>query len=357
MSAIDDTHPDLTHVASEVEILSDTRYRFRGELRDTQAAGLVPLSETGRPVHLEGGKSRLLAFIESELYQRLYRRPADGVGRSVVSGGADHAFIESLSEANTGSGTWQPGWRFAGLAPDGLLGVAKDVTCWVPASDVRPPEGGLRPGAACRVRVPKEVRHLVLGYYLAIGDAEPRLEDGDEAGTVRLYWSLTPAAAPRYLRRLTTIFNEREIPFRSKVVAHSALYQNADAGVLYLAKEDFARSVRPLRRLHRDLARGLRDTVPLFTKRLAAGLGLAEDPLDGSSFGQSRCRIAAQGLWADYFADHHHLADQHRLADHLAGGRSAEDRLRALATAFQGSGLDPARPYLRPHSEDIYAFS
>jgi hypothetical protein len=344
MSALD-VHADLKHVASEVEILSDTRYRFRGELRDTQAAGLVPLSETGRPVHLEGGKPRLLAFVESELYQRLYRRPADGVGRSVVSGGADHAFIESLSEANTGSGTWQPGWRFAGVAPDGLLGVAKDVTCWVPPSDVRPPEGGLRPGALCRVRVPKEVRHLVLGYYLAIGDAESPIEEGDEAGTVRLYWSLTPAAAPRYLRRLTTLFNEREIPFRSKVVAHSALYQNADAGVLYLAKEDFARSVRPLRRLHRELARELREAVPLFTKRLAAGLGLAEDPLDGSSFGQSRCRIAAQGLWADH------------LADHLAGGRSAEDRLHALATAFQGSGLDPARPYLRAHSEDIYAFS
>jgi hypothetical protein len=340
MSAMD-VHADLTHVASEVEILSDTRYRFRGELRDTQAAGLVPLSETGRPVHLESGKPRLLAFVESELYQRLYRRPADGIGRSVVAGGADHAFIESLSAANAGSGTWQPGWRFAGVAPDGLIGVAKDVTCWVPPADVRPPAGGLRPGASCRVRVPKEVRHLLLGYYLAIGDAEPRADGADEAGAVRLYWSLTPAAAPRYLRRLTTLFNEREIPFRSKVVAHSALYQNADAGVLYLAKEDFARSVRPLRRLHRELARELRDTVPLFTKRLAPGLGLAEDPLDGSSFGQSRCRITAQGLWAD----------------HLAGRRSAGERLQAIAAAFQGSGLDPARPYLRAHSEDIYALS
>jgi hypothetical protein len=340
MSAME-LHEDLKRVASEVEILSESHYRFCGEVRDTQAPGLVPLSEIGRPVDLEAGRTRLLAFVESELYQRLYRRPADGIGRSVVSGGADHAFLESLSDANVGTGTWQPGWRITGFSPDGLIGVAKDITCWVPPSGLQTAEEPLRPGAPCWVRVPKEIRHLVLGYYLAFGDAKANSGDDVETGTVRLYWNLTPAGALRYLRLLTTLFNEREIPFRSKVVGHSALYQNADSGVLYIAKEDFARSVRPLRRIHRELAHEIRDAVPMFTKRLAPGLGLAEDPLDGSSFGQSRCRIAAQGLWAG----------------HLAGRRSAGDRLQAIAALFRGSGLDPARPYLRTQSEDIYALS
>lgn len=43
-------------------------------------------------------------------------------------------------------------------------------------------------------------------------------------------------------------------------------------------------------------ARGALPPVPLFTKPLAPGLGLAEDPGDRLSFGQSRCRIAAEGL-------------------------------------------------------------
>src|SRR5436305_14389954 len=44
----------------------------------------------------------------------------------------------------------------------------------------------------------------------------------------------------------------------------------------------------------------LKPETPLFTKRLAAGLGFAEDPGNGESFGMSRCRIVAEGLWSAY---------------------------------------------------------
>lgn len=328
-------HPDLQEVAAAVEVESATRYTFRGEPRDLAAMPFAPVSETGRPVKLSGDEATLTAILESELYQRLYRRPADGVGRSVVQGGADHGFIEQLSAANAGNGTWQAGWKVAEVEPGGWVGVARDAVCYVEASQVRPLGGPLQPGLPCRVRVPKEVRHLVLGYYLALGDEEMAESDAGRGGLVRLYWNLAADAAPVYLRRLTARLNRDAIPFRTKVIGHPALYQNTDAGVLYLARDDYARALPAIREVLKALADGLRPEVPMFTKRLAPGLGLAEDPLDGSSFGQSRCRLAARAL--------------------LRNGRGAPGaRAKAVAGSFQREGLDPDHPYLRAGSEDVY---
>jgi hypothetical protein len=221
---------------------------------------------------------------------------------------------------------------------DGVVGVARDIVCWVPPHEVRVTTGALQPGARCRVKVAKELRHLVLGYYLALGNAEPLEQLSEASRPVRLYWNLTAGAAVRYIALATALLNEQQIPFRTKVIAHSALYQNADAGVLYLTAEHFERTSAALCQLYHAIAGELRPITPMFTRALAPGLGLAEDPLDGLSFGQSRCRLAARGLWEA----------------HLAGASTAQDRRRAIAACFERAGVDPARPYLRSGSSGSY---
>jgi len=78
--------------------------------------------------------------------------------------------------------------------------------------------------------------------------------------------------------------------------------------------------------------------VPMFTKPLAEGLGLAEDPGNQMSFGQSRCQITARALWSCY----------------MRGLTDKEARLAALAEAFRAEGLDPAAPFLERGSTDFY---
>jgi hypothetical protein len=56
------------------------------------------------------------------------------------------------------------------------------------------------------------------------------------------------------------------------------------------------------------------------------------------SFGQSRCRLAARGLW-DCF--------RRGLADRDA-------RLASIAEAFRAEGLNPAAPHLERGSRDFY---
>ena len=67
--------------------------------------------------------------------------------------------------------------------------------------------------------------------------------------------------------------------------------------------------------------------MPLFTKRLANGLGLAEDPSRGMSFGQHRCRLTAQALWRSF----------------ARGDADRNSRADSVASAFHREGLDPLR--------------
>jgi hypothetical protein len=331
----------LNEVAATVEILSPTRYTFRGELRDLARANGTPISETGHPVELPAGEGRLLAYLESELYQRLYRRPIDGVGRSMVRGGADHELLRRLGDANSGWSFWEPGWRVVGELENGRLPVrrAEDpVVAWTQEANVRMWNGTeARPDTPCRVRVPAEIRHRVLGYYLAFGEADPP-EPMPPIPTVRLYWNLVDAeAAVTYIARATEMLNREGLSFRTKVIGHSQLYLNADAGVLYMPRTEYRRAQALISALHDQLAGTLRPEVPLFTLRLRPGLGIAEDPLDGTSFGQSRCQLAARGLWR-----------AHRL-----GAADEESRATALAEQFVEEGFDPRRPHLSPGSDDF----
>ena len=86
------------------------------------------------------------------------------------------------------------------------------------------------------------------------------------------------------------------------------------------------------------LRNALMPGTPAFTKRLAPGLGLAEDFGDGGSFGLHRCGLLAEGVVAA-----------------REGGRGADDeRLAVVVEHLRAAGVDPDAPYLRPGSTDDY---
>ncbi|MFL6255343.1 MAG: T3SS effector HopA1 family protein, partial [Pyrinomonadaceae bacterium] len=158
---------------------------------------------------------------------------------------------------------------------------------------------------------------------------------------VRFYWNLTAAAAVEYVALVTGRFNHEGVPFRTKVMADPSSYVRADGGVLYLERRHFPAARRLILEIHEAIEGRLRPGVPMFTKRLAAGLGMAEDPGSQMSFGQSRCRIAARSLCLS-----------------AARGLSRlEERLDALAAAFRAEGLDPGAPFLERGSVDFYTLS
>src|SRR5207249_11140751 len=111
--------------------------------------------------------------------------------------------VTALSAANSGRGTWEPGWTIGRLEEDGHVAVAKDgLTFWVTQDGLRAEEAAIRPGVSCRVRVPKELRNLAPGFYFAIGDGEGDYDDrgDDREPLLRYYWNLTSAAAVPFMR-------------------------------------------------------------------------------------------------------------------------------------------------------------
>ena len=359
-------HPDLLAVLDAVTIASPTRYSFLGRRRD------VPATPDGRA---------LCSAIEFDLYQGLYTRPTDRFDPPPVDVLARRDHLAACSAANCGAGTWEAGWTVGQVDEDGQVAVAKDgMTFWVDPSGLRADGGSPQPGAACRVRVGKELRNLIPGFYVAIGDAEAQIplpagEGGrrpgevgrarygddrsnldpaspspqpsaggiggrEEYGLVRYYWHLTAAAAAPFLKETTSRLNAEAVPFRAKVLTDPAVYRRADAGVLYLARRDHARAEPALAAIHEAIAPGLRPEVPLFTRPLADGLGLAEDPGDDLSYGEARCRLVARAL----------------LRSFNQGDPDPAARAATLVAAFTDAGFDPIRPHLGPGSRAIYAF-
>jgi lantibiotic modifying enzyme len=129
------------------------------------------------------------------------------------------------------------------------------------------------------------------------------------------------------------------VPFRAKVLASPAAYRRADAGVLYMARRDFPRARGLIAGIHSQLETGLRDGVPLFTKRLARGLGIAEDPGTELSFGEDRCKLVAQALLAAF---------RERTLD-------PGSKLATIEVTFRNRNLDARRPYLCAGSSDAYS--
>lgn len=325
---------DLRAMIDAVAIESATRYRLHGEPRDVPAPPSVDAAPADVP---------LVQQLQTALYTAIYCRRT---GRRGPTGDlADRELVHALSAANRGRGTWEPGWIIAGLEEDGRLPVRKDgLTLWVHRGQLRSRgldahgQGpGGRPGSRCRVRVGKELRELMPGFYVAIGDGDERDERDDDERLVRLYWHVRREGAAALIGAVTGALNPLRIPFRAKVVNFGEGYPRSDAGVLYLDRSVYARAAAVLPRIHDEVRAHLDADVPCFTRPLAPGLGLAEDPGGDESFGQHRCRLVTEALWRGF-----------------VDGVDADARLGRVTAAFAQAGFDVARLHLRPGSHDDY---
>jgi len=111
------------------------------------------------------------------------------------------------------------------------------------------------------------------------------------------------------------------------------------AGVLYVPIGSWP-AIRPaIEETYAQVRAHLRPETPIFAKALAPGLGLAEDPADGMSFGISRSGTTAEGLW-DAF---------------VRGVTSPAERLAVIEERFASKGLSLATSHLNPGSTQAYA--
>lgn len=301
---------DLREIVGAVEIASPRRFFLRNGAYD------LPES-TARETPVD----RIAELLYETLYTRSGPRPPHS------DPGASRALAALLSRANSGQGTWQPGWTLMTAPAEGLVSVEKQGLVLWSGVDGFHAEGGWAPGSSGRLLIGKELRDACPGFYIAIGDG------GEVAAgepVVRVYWHFTPAGVAAGVRCLTSRLNAVRLPFRLKVPSDPSAYSRADSGVLYLGRSAFEAARAILADTYGELSPQLGRAVPRLTKAAAPGLALAVDPGDGSSFGQHRCRIVAQALWSCF----------------ASGEATPRARARSVESAFLDRGLDPKRPYL-----------
>ncbi|MCU0536158.1 MAG: T3SS effector HopA1 family protein [Hydrococcus sp. Prado102] len=253
--------------------------------------------------------------------------------------GVDLKLYMQLHESNQGEGYFDSGWVVLRQEEDDTLAVKKgELTLHIkPEEHLQPEQRESKTGDTVAIRMP---RNLVQnGFYMAVGNNGAQGRHSDIENTVRIYFNLTPQGAVAVMKQLTQQLNAASVPFSFKMLYNPADYGRYDSGVLYFDKNGYDTIQPILKAIYTVNQDDFNPDTPLFTKQLAPGLSVAEEPdrkfAERESFGMNRCQIVANGLLS-------------ALED------SPEGRLNAILEQFTLLNLDVQRPYLNANSEDIY---
>lgn len=260
--------------------------------------------------------------------------------------GVDLSFYDRLHDNNHGEGYFEPGWSVIKEESDGSLVVSQGGLRLHIERDrhLKPQEKAAVVGDVVEILMPKNL--VQNGFYMAVSNSglsyPPDSELQIQPITVRIYFNLTPDGAVAVMSQLTQQLNEKALPFSFKVLYNPKDYNRYDSGVLYFDQRDYPVVKQILNIVYEQTRSHFKPEVPLFTKKLASGLGLAEEPnykFDvHESFGLNRCQIVANGL----------------LAAWEQGNDTPEGRLQAIYEQFSLLNIDYQLPYLNANSADIY---
>lgn len=281
-------------------------------------------------------------YFSGEQEQRLThgnitRPPLQSTGlKNNAVAGLDIDFYRQIQNANAGTGYDDADWIVTQMenpstagTPSSRIQISKNgLHLWAdPASELKyedPPELG----SPVLLRMPNA--QLIGDCYMAVSNGG---EPSAEQSGVELYFNVTPEGAIALMAALTQALNPRAYPFTFKILTNPAEYRRYDAAVLSIERICYAYVRSLLQQVYPQVRSHLRDPIPVFTKRLAPGIGLAEEPEGEHEFGLSRCELIAHALLAS---------------------PDPASRLEGLRQQFAQRHLDWQYPHLSSDSEDLY---
>jgi hypothetical protein len=320
----------LERVVARLNIMSTGAFALAGTV--------TRIAEQG---DLRQQANALVSALRRALYDHAYSRELKHSLAEIPDALPDAELRAALHHANASKSRWDRGWsidagcsgekfvvrkrRAARLVEPGEF-LLEDPFQWPPAN-----------GARVRLRVPRSASRLHPSFYFAFGETLPAF--GPEFDLVRFYWNVELAGAAELVRILTTALNRFRIPFRLKCLTIKEHYDRVDSAVLFVQKRFFPITAQLVTENWADLAPLLSEATPLFTKRLAPGLAVAENPLGGGSFGTERCKLLAEGLWDA----------------HVACASSSAEKLICVQERFSAAGLSLDEPHIEAGSTIKYA--
>lgn len=264
------------------------------------------------------------AALADWLYRDWYLTPPDGFEPEAAPPPFD-SLSSALSAVVDHAVPWSDDWIAQSVLPGGAILAARgQVQRLLPLGQFA---GKDRPGMPI---VPGDrVAAPVLFHWLdaATGQWAARSVAPPPEQLVRLYLNVAATHVGQAIGPLARWLVQDGIPFSLKCPATSRGFSRADALVLYFDQSGWTAIEDRAMACIAQFAAVLRRGQPSLTRELAPGVGFAEDPGDGQSFGQHRCRLLAPvvaGEWTDL-----------------------QDLVAKLRAALQNAGVDAGRPWRR----------
>src|SRR5215471_7602148 len=325
---------EIKDIVSNIEIHSASSFTFSGKaipVREESPAGVPALAQS----------PALVSELQNLLYQYCYCkrwRQESSAQQAAVAAGPDADFLQRLSQANASTPRWDADWQVRRIETNGQIWAEKAGVVRILLAgeyvNFNGPGLALKTGGAVTIFAPKESTTVQPGLYFAFGET---VMASDHLDIVRLYWNITSDGALELLRNISRDMNRFQVPFQFKCSICRQGYDRRDAAVLYVHRKFYSIVRELVSEWSQACRQFLRDDVPLFTLPVEKGIGLAEDPGTGESFGMNRCRHVADALWTAH-----------------ASGLPRQQYWSEVKRHFQKHGLDLSRPYLNAGSVDRY---
>ncbi|WP_088888836.1 T3SS effector HopA1 family protein [Leptolyngbya ohadii] len=207
-----------------------------------------------------------------------------------TAGGLNLRFFEQIQSSNHGTGYWDDGWQVQ-QEENGRYAVQKaGLTILVEPQHFR--EENRSPQISDMVEILLPSYRMDGDFYVAIGNAGLPPEDHP---TLEICFHVSPIGVLALMRHLTAHLNQQQIPFRLKAITDPAEDGRYDAAVLNLECRHYPQLRQILQTVYSENRSHFYPAVPLMTKPIAPGIGLAEEP-EGETFGIDRCQIIADVL-------------------------------------------------------------
>ncbi|MGF1591004.1 MAG: T3SS effector HopA1 family protein [Pleurocapsa sp.] len=253
---------------------------------------------------------------------------------------SDSDFLAKLRRNNHSDGHFELGWLIVGETEAGFLQVKKNGLTLHIRRDRHLPreEESAKVGDTVSVKMPPQL--VEPGYYISVGTVGTikDLELQPDNPIVNVYLNLTSLGALELMDSLTTELNAIAIPFQFKVLYRPEEYTYCNSATLSFAKSEFECVKTIIETAYRQYKAYFKLETLLFTKYLAPGLSIAEQPLANVDLAQDRCQMIAQALITAWQQDKAFPAD----------------RLECIRDRFWQANISLERPYLNPNSQDIY---
>ena len=316
--------PDIEHFAAQCAIDPQGRITFRGapvQASSNQQADL---------------QTRVTEFV----YKYFYTHPSGHIGQAFQNQPPDTALIARLSDANATKAITQRDWVVRSVMDTGAViaeryGVVRKFAPGLFLAD--PDMVPLRAG--CRITATHHAgsQSLQPGFYHIFSQA--KLDMAEVVTTLRFYVNIaSPDHAAKVAKLLSTALNDYQVPFTYKTATRLCDYSRADTAVLYIPDRMFSITAEVLRQLIPTLTPFLDPHAPSMTKLWGQGIGFAQDPATGASFGASRSEIIAHAL----------------IAARSGAGSKATIFASSFADQIKRLGLNADALHLNAGHRDIY---